>query len=217
MKPLNTYHKKTHTAIIVYLKFQNRELKFVYLEGVSFMNIDGTARAINARLQTLAKNVSIENNLYKEYEVLIKKMFSSDTVTYRNGIIQIKRGKVLNQNNNIGLKLSRLKGLESYKNLYDKAREQIKSQGKKHITKEDINAQIKLSSNAEQIINENAYKYSVYDDDDLKWVKDTITKKGERKTWEEINKIVEILQQDYSYSKILSPENEFEKLEGVNR
>lgn len=181
------------------------------------MNIDNTVLSINRRLQNIAKNVGTEHQLYQEYNTKIKRMFTPESIVTRNGVTQIKRGNVLKKESNVGLKLSRLKNLESYKDIANKSRKQLKEQGINKPTKEQINKQARLSNNAEKIINENAYKYSEYDTEELQEVEKILTKTGTRKTWDEIRKAVEVLSKDYKGSPIKSPKNEFLGLKGVNR
>lgn len=178
--------------------------------------LDKMARRINARIQKLYEETGSNTKAFKGYESYLDQAFK-DHIDTSKGYPQIKRGKSLDTLKNAPFKFDQLNNMETYGDIKRKAVKQLKEQGVTKPEKSDISAQIELSESAEKIINDNAYKYDMYEDAELEYAKNTLKKKGERKTWEQIRKIVEILKKSYSKKKIKEPKNEFGMIEGVNR
>ena len=180
------------------------------------MNIWNEANKINKRIEKLVNEVGADTAALKQYGAYLDTAFKGH-VDMSKGYPQIKRGKDLETLKNPAFKFDQLSKMPTFRDVKAKARKQLKEQGVNRPTNEDIKNQITLSDNAEQIINDNAYKYDTYKDIELEWAKKTLHKKGERKSWEEINRICEILQKDYTERSIKEPENEFGMTDGVHR
>ena len=180
--------------------------------------LEKAANAINKRIDNLIKEYGRGSAAVKQYETMINANFRGATYTDKTGTLHISRSKEkLSGVSNSAAKFEKMFNAPTKGSVKAKATAQLKEQGIDNPTKEQIKAQVDLSDNAEQVINDNAYKYKMYDDPDLKEAEQLVTIRGRRKSWEEIDRIVEILKKDYSDREILEPENEFEGLKGVYR
>lgn len=176
------------------------------------------ANAINKRIDNLLQQFGSNNSAYKQLQTMVNANFKGATYTDKNGVLHISRSKKKLENvKNIGAKFEKMFSAPTVSTVKEKARAILEEQGNTNPTKQELYDQVNLMDNAEQIIKDNVYKYKMYKDDNLNYAADTLKTKGRRKTWGEINKIVEILSADYSDSEIKEPENEFEELEGVHR
>lgn len=185
------------------------------------------ANKINKRMDSIIKHFGSDNAVVSQYESSIEKMFKGATVRDIHGNLHLSRSKAKLKNVNAFIaKSERILNLPTYGELKIKAITQLSEQGIIDPTEEEIKNQFLLSDKASDIINKNAYKYDTFDDPELRYAKQTLNRKGSRKTWEEINRIVEILSKDYSRSSIKTPRNkiaeqeeqeEFSFIEGVNR
>ena len=181
--------------------------------------IANAANAINKRIDNLIRLFGRSSKAVKQYETMIKANFHQEgSFTTKGGVLHITSSKkALEKVTNVEAKFEKFFNAPTVGTIKKRAVEQLSEQGIENPTKEEILKQVELSQNAEDIIRENAYKYNLYEDDELKYAKDTLNTKGRRKTWSEIDKIVEILKKDFKEKKIQEPENEFEKLDGVYR
>lgn len=147
---------------------------------------------------------------------MVNANFKGATHTDKNGVLHISRSKKKLENvKNIGTKFEKMFSAPTVSTVKEKARAILEEQGNTNPTKQELYDQIDIMDNAEQVIKDNVYKYKMYHNDDLKYAEDTLKTKGRRKTWNEINKIVEILSKEYSNDEIKEPENEFEQIKGV--
>ncbi len=186
------------------------------------MTIDEMAKAANAinkRIDNLVKQFGRSSKTVKQYETMIKANFHQEgSFTTKSGILHISRSKkALSKVTNVEVKFQKFFEAPTVGSVKDKAVEQLKEQGITDPTKEEIMKQVELSESAEEVIRNNAYKYDLYTDNDLKYAKETLNTKGRRKTWSEIDKIVEILKKDYNDKEMQEPKNEFEQIDGVYR
>lgn len=176
------------------------------------------ANAINKRIDNLLRQFGINNSAYKQLQTMVNANFKGAIYTDKRGVLHISRSeKALGKVKNIGAKFEKMFSAPTVSTVKEKARAILAEQGNNNPTKQDIADQVNLMDNAEQVIKDNVYKYKMYKDDDLNYAAETLKTKGRRKTWDEINRIVEILSADYSDSDIKEPTNEFEELEGVHR
>lgn len=175
------------------------------------------ANAINKRMDTLVKKYGRTSASVAQYETMIKVNFPNAKFE-KGDILHISRSaKKLQATSNVAAKFEKFFQAPTVTSIEKKAREQLEEQGITAPTREEIASQADLMENAEQIIRENAYKYDMFDDPELSTAKNLVHIKDRRKTWEEIDKIVEILKRDYTEAKIKEPVNEMEELEGVYR
>lgn len=186
------------------------------------MTIDELAKAANAinkRIDNLVKQFGRSSKAVKQYETMIKANFHQEgSFSTKSGILHVSRSKkALSKVTNVEAKFQKFFEAPTVGSVKDKAVEQLKEQGINNPTKEEIMKQVELSESAEEVIKNNAYKYDLYTDSDLKYAKKTLNTRGRRKTWSEIDKIVEILKKDYNDKEIQEPKNEFEQLDGVYR
>lgn len=176
------------------------------------------ANAINKRIDNLLRQFGKNNSAYKQLQTMVNANFKGAIYTDKSGTLHISRSKKkLEKVKNIGKKFEKMFSAPTVSTVKEKARAILEEQGNTNPTKQDIADQVNLMDNAEQVIKDNVYKYKMYKDDDLNYAAETLKTKGRRKTWDEINRIVEILSADYSDSDIKEPTNEFEELEGVHR
>lgn len=176
------------------------------------------ANAINKRIDNLLRQFGSNNSAYKQLQTMVNANFKGAIYTDSRGVLHISRSeKKLAQVKNIGAKFEKMFNAPTVLSVKEKARAILAEQGNKDPTRQEIVDQVNLMDNAEQVIKDNVYKYNMYKDDDLNYAKETLKTKGRRKTWDEINKIVEILSADYIDSEIKEPQNEFEEIEGVRR
>lgn len=181
-------------------------------------DMEKAANAINKRIDNLAKQFGKNNAAYKQLQTMVNANFKGATYTDKAGNLHISRSKkALAKVNNAAAKFEKMFNAPTVNSVRGKAREILAEQGNTNPSKEEINAQVDVMDSAEQVIKDNAYKYNVYADSDLDYAKETLHIEGRRKTWDEINKIVEILKADYNDAEIKEPENEFEDIEGVFR
>lgn len=180
--------------------------------------LEKAANAINKRLDTLVKNYGSNNYAVKQLQTMINANFKGATYTTKSGQLHISRSAAkLAKVTNSAAKFEKMFNAPTVSSVNAKAAEILKEQGIDNPTRSEIRAQVEAMDNAEQIINDNAYKYNTYSDSDLQYAKDTLHITGRRKTWEEIGKICEILQRDYSDKNIEQPVNEFAESEGLYR
>lgn len=185
------------------------------------------ANKVNKRMDSIVNFFGSDNAVISQYESSIEKMFKGATVRDIHGNLHISRSAAKLKNvKAFSDKVERILNLPTYGELKNKSINQLSDQGISDPTDDEIKNQFILSDKAADIINKNAYKYDTFDDSDLRYAKQTLNKKGSRKTWEEINRIVEILSKEYSKSSVKTPENkiaeqeereEFSFIEGVNR
>lgn len=185
------------------------------------------ANKVNKRMDKIISYFGKDNAVVNQYETEIKKMFKGATVTDIHGNLHLSRSKnKLKDISKFTDKVDRILELPTYGELKNKAVKQLSDQGISDPTDEEIQNQFILSDKAEDIIKVNAYKYDTFDDPDLRYAKSAVNIKGRRKTWDEINRIVEILSRDYKNTSIKTPTNqiaeqeerdEFKFIEGVNR
>ena len=185
------------------------------------------ANKVNKRMDKIISYFGKDNAVVNQYETEIKKMFKGATVTDIHGNLHLSRSKnKLKDITKFTDKVDRILELPTYGELKNKAVKQLSDQGISDPTDEEIQNQFILSDKAEDIIKVNAYKYDTFDDPDLRYAKSAVNIKGRRKTWDEINRIVEILSRDYKNTSIKTPTNqiaeqeerdEFKFIEGVNR
>lgn len=185
------------------------------------------ANKVNKRMDKIISYFGKDNAVVNQYETEIKKMFKGATVTDIHGNLHLSRSKnKLKDITKFTDKVDRILELPTYGELKNKAVKQLSDQGISDPTDEEILNQFILSDKAEDIIRVNAYKYDTFDDPDLRYAKSAVNIKGRRKTWDEINRIVEILSRDYKNTSIKTPTNqiaeqeerdEFKFIEGVNR
>lgn len=185
------------------------------------------ANKVNKRMDKIISYFGKDNAVVNQYETEIKKMFKGATVTDIHGNLHLSRSKnKLKDISKFTDKVDRILELPTYGELKNKAVKQLSDQGIADPTDEEIQNQFILSDKAEDVIRVNAYKYDTFDDPDLRYAKSAVNIKGRRKTWDEINRIVEILSRDYKQSSIKTPVNqiaeqeerdEFKFIEGVNR
>lgn len=185
------------------------------------------ANQVNKRMDKIISYFGKDNAVVNQYETEIKKMFKGATVTDIHGNLHLSRSKnKLKDISKFTDKVDRILELPTYGELKNKAVKQLSDQGISDPTDEEIQNQFILSDKAEDIIKVNAYKYDTFDDPDLRYAKSAVNIKGRRKTWDEINRIVEILSRDYKNTSIKTPTNqiaeqeerdEFKFIEGVNR
>lgn len=174
------------------------------------------ANAINKRIDNLFRQFGKNNSAYKQLQTMVNANFKGATHTDKNGVLHISRSKKKLENvKNIGTKFEKMFSAPTVSTVKEKARAILEEQGNTNPTKQELYDQIDIMDNAEQVIKDNVYKYKMYHNDDLKYAEDTLKTKGRRKTWNEINKIVEILSKEYSNDEIKEPENEFEQIKGV--
>lgn len=181
--------------------------------------IANAANAINKRIDNLIRQFGHNSKAVRQYETMIKANFHQEgSFTTKGGVLHITRSKkALEKVTNVEAKFEKFFNAPTVGTIKTRASEQLAEQGIENPTKEEILKQVELSENVNEIIRENAYKYNLYEDDELKYAKETLNIKGRRKTWSEIDKIVNILKKDFKEKKIQEPENEFEKLDGVYR
>lgn len=185
------------------------------------------ANKVNKRMDSIINFFGSDNAIIGQYETEINKMFKGATVRDIHGNLHLTRSKnKLKDINKFSEKIDRILELPTYGELKNKAIKQLSDQGITDPTKEEIQNQFLLSDKASDIISKNAYKYDTFDDPELRYAKHTLKQKGARKTWDEINKIVEILSKDYDRANVKTPPNkiaeqeereEFSFIEGVNR
>lgn len=185
------------------------------------------ANKVNKRMDKIISYFGKDNAVVNQYETEIKKMFKGATVTDIHGNLHLSRSaNKLKDVTKFTDKVDRILELPTYGELKNKAVKQLSDQGISDPTDEEIQNQFILSDKAEDIIKVNAYKYDTFDDPDLRYAKSAVNIKGRRKTWDEINRIVEILSRDYKNTSIKTPTNqiaeqeerdEFKFIEGVNR
>lgn len=185
------------------------------------------ANKVNKRMDSIVKFFGSDNAIIGQYETEINKMFKGATVRDIHGNLHLSRSKnKLKDINKFSEKIDRILELPTYGELKNKAIKQLSDQGITDPTEEEIQNQFLLSDKASDIISKNAYKYDTFDDPGLRYAKHALKQKGARKTWDEINKIVEILSKDYDKANIKTPSNkiaeqeereEFSFIEGVNR
>lgn len=176
------------------------------------------ANAINKRIDSLVNKYGSANSAYKQLQTMVNANFKGAMYTDKKGSLHISRSKAaLSQVKNSAAKFEKMFAAPTVSSVENKAREILAEQGIEKPTKAEVQKQVSVMDNAEQIIKDNAYKYNVYSDPELDYAADTLHIQGRRKTWEEIDKIVEILSADYSESEIKEPLNEFEDIEGVYR
>lgn len=185
------------------------------------------ANKVNKRMDSIIKFFGANNAVVGQYETELNKMFKGATIRDIHGNLHLTRSKnKLKDINKFTEKIDRILELPTYGELKNKAIKQLSDQGITDPTEEEIQNQFLLSDKASDIINKNAYKYDTFDDAELRYAKQTLRKRGERKTWDEINKIVEILSKDYDKASIKTPPNkiaeqeeqeEFSFIEGINR
>ena len=181
-------------------------------------SLENAANAINKRIDNLIKEFGANSAAVKQYETMINANFKGATFSTKEGVLHISRSKSkLAAVKNTTAKFEKMFNAPTKGTVSTRAKMQLKEQGIDNPTREQIRAQVELSDNAEEIIKNNAYKYNMFDDDDLQYAKETVKTRGRRKTWDEINKIVDILKKDYSDKTIKEPVNEFENLEGLHR
>lgn len=185
------------------------------------------ANKVNKRMDSIINFFGSDNAIIGQYETEINKMFKGATVRDIHGNLHLTRSKnKLKDINKFSEKIDRILELPTYGELKNKAVKQLSDQGITDPTEEEIQNQFLLSDKASDIISKNAYKYDTFDDPELRYAKHTLKQKGARKTWDEINKIVEILSKDYDRANVKTPPNkiaeqeereEFSFIEGVNR
>ena len=185
------------------------------------------ANKVNKRMDSIINFFGSDNAIIGQYETEINKMFKGATVRDIHGNLHLTRSKnKLKDINKFSEKIDRILELPTYGELKNKAIKQLSDQGISDPTEEEIQNQFLLSDKASDIISKNAYKYDTFDDPELRYAKHTLKQKGARKTWDEINKIVEILSKDYDRANVKTPSNkiaeqeereEFSFIEGVNR
>lgn len=185
------------------------------------------ANKVNKRMDRIVNFFGSDNAVISQYESSIEKMFKGATVRDIHGNLHITRSAAKLKNvKAFSDKVERILNLPTYGELKNKSINQLSDQGISDPTDDEIRNQFILSDKAADIINKNAYKYDTFDDSELRYAKQTLNRKGSRKTWEEINRIVEILSKEYSKSSVKTPENkiseqeereEFSFIEGVNR
>lgn len=185
------------------------------------------ANKVNKRMDSIINFFGSDNAIIGQYETEINKMFKGATVRDIHGNLHLTRSKnKLKDINKFSEKIDRILELPTYGELKNKAIKQLSDQGITDPTEEEIQNQFLLSDKASDIISKNAYKYDTFDDPELRYAKHTLKQKGARKTWDEINKIVEILSKDYDRANVKTPPNkiaeqeereEFYFIEGVNR
>lgn len=185
------------------------------------------ANKVNKRMDSIINFFGSDNAIIGQYETEINKMFKGATVRDIHGNLHLTRSKnKLKDINKFSEKIDRILELPTYGELKNKAIKQLSDQGITDPTEEEIQNQFLLSDKASDLISKNAYKYDTFDDPELRYAKHTLKQKGARKTWDEINKIVEILSKDYDRANVKTPPNkiaeqeereEFSFIEGVNR
>lgn len=185
------------------------------------------ANKVNKRMDRIINYFGKDNAVVNQYETEIKKMFKGATVTDIHGNLHLSRSaNKLKDVTKFTDKVDRILELPTYGELKNKAIKQLSDQGITDPTEEEIKNQFLLSDKVSDIISKNAYKYDTFDDPELRYAKHTLKKKGARKTWDEINKIVEILSKDYDRANVKTPPNkiaeqeemeEFSFIDGVNR
>lgn len=185
------------------------------------------ANKVNKRMDSIINFFGSDNAIVGQYETEINKMFKGATVRDIHGNLHLTRSKnKLKDINKFTEKIDRILELPTYGELKNKAIKQLSDQGITDPTEEEIQNQFLLSDKASDIISKNAYKYDTFDDPELRYAKHALKQKGARKTWDEINKIVEILSKDYDRANVKTPSNkiaeqeereEFSFIEGVYR
>lgn len=185
------------------------------------------ANKVNKRMDSIINFFGSDNAIIGQYETEINKMFKGATVRDIHGNLHLTRSKnKLKDINKFSEKIDRILELPTYGELKNKAIKQLSDQGITDPTEEEIQNQFLLSDKASDIISKNAYKYDTFDDPELRYAKHTLKQKGARKTWDAINKIVEILSKDYDRANVKTPPNkiaeqeereEFSFIEGINR
>jgi len=181
-------------------------------------SLENAANAINKRIDNLIKNFGANSAAVKQYETMINANFKGATFSTKEGVLHISRSKSkLAAVKNTTVKFEKMFNAPTVGSVTARAKMQLQEQGNESPTREEIRAQVEVSDNAEDIIRNNAYKYDMYDDMGLKYAKETLRAQGRRKTWDEINRIVEILKRDYADKTIKEPVNEFADLEGLHR
>lgn len=185
------------------------------------------ANKVNKRMDKIIGYFGKDNAVVNQYETEIKKMFKGATVTDIHGNLHLSRSaNKLKDVTKFADKVDRILELPTYGELKNKAIKQLSDQGISDPTEEEIQNQFLLSDKASDIISKNAYKYDTFDDPELRYAEHALKQKGARKTWDEINKIVEILSKDYDRANVKTPSNkiaeqeereEFSFIEGVNR
>ena len=185
------------------------------------------ANKVNKRMDSIINFFGSDNAIVGQYETEINKMFKGAIVRDIHGNLHLTRSKnKLKDINKFSEKIDRILELPTYGELKNKAVKQLSDQGISDPTDEEIQNQFLLSDKASDIISKNAYKYDTFDDPELRYAKHALKQKGARKTWDEINKIVEILSKDYDRANVKTPSNkiaeqeereEFSFIEGINR
>lgn len=176
------------------------------------------ANAINKRIDNLLRQFGKNNSAYKQMQTMVNANFKGAIYTDKSGTLHISRSKKkLEKVKNIGAKFEKMFSAPTVSTVKEKARMILAEQGNTNPSKQDIADHVNLMDNAEQVIKDNVYKYKMYNNEELKYAENTLKIKGRRKTWNEINKIVEILSKEYSNDEIKEPENEFEQIKGVTR
>lgn len=179
--------------------------------------LSNLANRINKRIDNLVKQFGRKSASVVQYETMIKANFPN-AIYEKGDVLHISRSvSKLEKTFNIEAKFEKFLNAPTVGDIKSKAAEQLREQGIDAPTWEKINSQATLMETAEDIIKNNAYKYDMFDDSELNTAKELVHIKDRRKTWAEIDKIVEILRKDYTNARIKEPKNEMEIIEGVYR
>lgn len=179
--------------------------------------LSNMANVINKRIDYLVKQFGRGSSSVVQYETMIKANFPKAMVS-KGDVLHISRSaKKLQNTFNVGAKFEKFFQAPTVGTIKKKAAEQLAEQGIENPSFDEIATQAELMETAEEVIKNNAYKYDMFDDDELTTAKELVHIKDRRKTWAEIDRIVEILRKDYSEAKIKEPRNEMEIIEGVFR
>lgn len=179
--------------------------------------LSNLANRINKRIDNLVKQFGRNSASVVQYETMIKANFPN--ARYDKGdVLHISRSaSKLEKTFNVEAKFEKFLDVQTVGDIKRKAAEQLKEQGIDAPTWDEINSQANLMETAEEIIKNNAYKYDMFEDSDLNVAKELVHIKDRRKTWAEIDRIVDILRKDYTNARIKEPKNEMEIIEGVFR
>lgn len=181
--------------------------------------LSNLANRINKRIDNLVKQFGRKSASVVQYETMIKANFPN--ARYEKGdVLHISRSvSKLEKTFNVAEKFEKFLNAPTVGDIKKKAVEQLAEEGIDAPTWEEINSRANLMQSAEEIIKNNAYKYDMFEDEEgqLNIAKELVHIEDRRKTWAEIDKIVDILKKDYTNARIKEPKNEMEAIEGVYR